>query len=109
MAFPSSPTHLLLPARKSVFGRSLCDLLLGAGAVQHWRTDGPSIRGVLRLLGEDVLEAQTAQEGSTEQELISVEMQTPPPTPHPPPRLLGVSEMICSSVFKASSHPTCAP
>lgn len=97
--FSFLPT-LASSGKKNLYLWAFCDHLLGVGAKKHQREGGPLVWGILRLLGRDMLEAKIPQEGSTEQELVQVEGQTCP--------VLGLSEMVCSSVFRASSHPTCA-
>ena len=75
-----------------VFERSLYDCLLDVGAMKH--PEGPSVWCISGLLGRDILEAQMAQEGSTEQELINVEVQTP--------LILGLSDVICPAAAALS-------
>ena len=75
VTFPSALTLASSCMEIYVFGHSLYDCLLAVGAMKH--PEGPSVWCTSGLLGRDILEAQTAQEGSTEQELINVEMQTP--------------------------------
>jgi len=92
VTFPSVPTLASSCMEIYVFERSLYDCLLDVGAMKH--PEGPSVWCISGLLGRDVLEAQIAQEGSTEQELINVEMQTP--------LILGLSDVICPAAAAKS-------
>lgn len=83
-----------------VFGPSFLSVATSCALKKHGRVDGPSVWSNFRLSGRGIPEAQTALEGSTEQELLNVDLQTP--------TVRVCSEMVSSSVFGASSRPTCA-